>query len=278
MSVQEKLKLDMEIYIMGNTKLEFITFLSDCFKENFFETLSWGNFRRFQLLLENNNIWLNIFFILLNNEQNGDLIINNFKIFEKRNFLLMIYVVNDSKSEKQIDNMYESFLTERDKLYDGILNDDIITKNLKKITNKKINKEEFKNNLDFLIGNESNLIFKLGFIPNIVNKRTKNYKKNNDNHSLSYNLNQEIFYFTMEKEEVKSDFETLINYLIKEHFKKIRANIPNEYLNFSLDFISNDKKKNEKKEQNFLIKMSTIINYLIILYISFELFKYFAKN
>ena len=190
----------------------------------------------------------------------------------------MIYVVNDSKSEKQIDNMYESFLTERDKLYDGILNDDIITKNLKKITNKKINKEEFKNNLDFLIGNESNLIFKLGFIPNIVNKRTKNYKKNNDNHSLSYNLNQEIFYFTMEKEEVKSDFETLINYLIKEHFKKIRANIPNEYLNFSLDFISNDKKKNEKKEQNFLIKMSTIINYLIILYISFELFKYFAKN
>jgi hypothetical protein len=82
----------------------------------------------------------------------------------------------------------------------------------------------------------------------------------------------------MEKEEVKSDFETLINYLIKEHFKKIRANIPNEYLNFSLDFISNDKKKNEKKEQNFLIKMSTIINYLIILYISFELFKYFAKN
>ena len=260
MSIKEKLKLDMEIYIMGNTKLEFITFLSDCFKENFFETLSWGNFRRFQLLLENNNIWLNIFFILLNNEQNGDLIINNFKIFEKRNFLLMIYVVNDSKSEKQIDNMYESFLTERDKLYDGILNDDIITKNLKKITNKKINKEEFKNNLDFLIGNESNLIFKLGFIPNIVNKRTKNYKKNNDNHSLSYNLNQEIFYFTMEKEEVKSDFETLINYLIKEHFKKIRANIPNEYLNFSLDFISNDKKKNEKKEQNFLIKINKKIN------------------
>ena len=278
MSIKEKLKLDMEIYIMGNTKLEFITFLSDCFKENFFETLSWGNFRRFQLLLENNNIWLNIFFILLNNEQNGDLIINNFKIFEKRNFLLMIYVVNDSKSEKQIDNMYESFLTERDKLYDGILNDDIITKNLKKITNKKINHEEFKNNLDFLIGGESNLIYKLGFVPNIVNKRTKNYKKSNDNHSLSYNLNQEIFYFTMEKEEVKSDFETLINYLIKEHFKKIRANIPNEYLNFSLDFISNDKKKNEKKEQNFLIKMSTIINYLIILYISFELFKYFAKN
>jgi hypothetical protein len=278
MSNHEKLKLDMEIYIMGDTKLEFISFLSDCFKENFFETLSWGNFRRFQLLLENNNIWLNIFFVLLNNEQNGDLIINNFKIFEKRNFLLMVYIVNDSKSEKQIDNMYESFLAERDKLYDGILNDDIITKNLKKITNKKINHEEFKNNLDFLIGGESNLIYKLGFVPNIVNKRTKNYKKSNDNHSLSYNLNQEIFYFTMEKEEVKSDFETLINYLIKEHFKKIRANIPNEYLNFSLDFISNDKKKNEKKEQNFLIKMSTIINYLIILYISFELFKYFAKN
>jgi hypothetical protein len=278
MSNHEKLKLDMEIYIMGDTKLEFISFLSDCFKENFFETLSWGNFRRFQLLLENNNIWLNIFFVLLNNEQNGDLIINNFKLFEKRNFLLMVYIVNDSKSEKQINNMYESFIAERDKLYDGILNDDIITKNLKKITNKKINHEEFKNNLDFLIGGESNLIYKLGFVPNIVNKRTKNYKKSNDNHSLSYNLNQEIFYFTMEKEEVKSDFETLINYLIKEHFKKIRANIPNEYLNFSLDFISNDKKKNEKKEQNFLIKMSTIINYLIILYISFELFKYFAKN
>ena len=117
MSDHEKLKLDMEIYIMGDTKLEFISFLSDCFKENFFETLSWGNFRRFQLLLENNNIWLNIFFVLLNNEQNGDLIINNFKIFEKRNFLLMVYIVNDSKSEKQIDNMYESFLAERDKLY-----------------------------------------------------------------------------------------------------------------------------------------------------------------
>jgi hypothetical protein len=262
---------------MGDTKLEFISFLSDCFKENFFETLSWGNFRRFQLLLENNNIWLNIFFVLLNNEQNGDLIINNFKIFEKRNFLLMVYIVNDSKSEKQIDNMYESFLAERDKLYDGILNDDIITKNLKKITNKKINHEEFKNNLDFLIGGESNLIYKLGFVPNIVNKRTKNYKKSNDNHSLSYNLNQEIFYFTMEKEEVKSDFETLINYLIKEHFKRIRATIPEKYLNFSLGLISNNKKK-EKKEPNFLVKMSSIINYLIVLYISFELFKYFAKN
>ena len=277
MSNHEKLKLDMEIYIMGDNKLEFNSFLSDCFKENFFETLSWGNFRRFQLLLENNNIWLNIFFVLLNNEQNGDLIINNFKLFEKRNFLLMVYIVNDSKSEKQINNMYESFLAERDKLYDGILNDDIITKNLKKITNKKINHEEFKNNLDFLIGGESNLIYKLGFVPNIVNKRTKNYKKSNDNHSLSYNLNQEIFYFTMEKEEVKSDFETLINYLIKEHFKKIRANIPNEYLNFSLGLISNNKKK-EKKEPNFLVKMSSIINYLIVLYISFELFKYFAKN
>ena len=277
MSDHEKLKLDMEIYIMGDNKLEFNSFLSDCFKENFFETLSWGNFRRFQLLLENNNIWLNIFFVFLNNEQNGDLIINNFKLFEKRNFLLMVYIVNDSKSEKQINNMYESFIAERDKLYDGILNDDIITKNLKKITNKKINHEEFKNNLDFLIGGESNLIYKLGFVPNIVNKRTKNYKKSNDNHSLSYNLNQEIFYFTMEKEEVKSDFETLINYLIKEHFKKIRANIPNEYLNFSLDFISNNKKK-EKKEPNFLVKMSSIINYLIVLYISFELFKYFAKN
>ena len=277
MSNHEKLKLDMEIYIMGDTKLEFISFLSDCFKENFFETLSWGNFRRFQLLLENNNIWLNIFFVFLNNEQNGDLIINNFKLFEKRNFLLMVYIVNDSKSEKQIDNMYESFLAERDKLYDGILNDDIITKNLKKITNKKINHEEFKNNLDFLIGGESNLIYKLGFVPNIVNKRTKNYKKSNDNHSLSYNLNQEIFYFTMEKEEVKSDFETLINYLIKEHFKRIRATIPEKFLNFSLSLISNNK-KNEKKEPNFLVKMSSIINYLIVLYISFELFKYFAKN
>ena len=277
MSNHEKLKLDMEIYIMGDTKLEFISFLSDCFKENFFETLSWGNFRRFQLLLENNNIWLNIFFVFLNNEQNGDLIINNFKLFEKRNFLLMVYIVNDSKSEKQIDNMYESFLAERDKLYDWILNDDIITKNLKKITNKKINHEEFKNNLDFLIGGESNLIYKLGFVPNIVNKRTKNYKKSNDNHSLSYNLNQEIFYFTMEKEEVKSDFETLINYLIKEHFKRIRATIPEKFLNFSLSLISNNK-KNEQKEPNFLVKMSSIINYLIVLYISFELFKYFAKN
>ena len=277
MSVHEKLKLDMEIYIMGDNKLEFNSFLSDCFKENFFETLSWGNFRRFQLLLENNNIWLNIFFVFLNNEQNGDLIINNFKLFEKRNFLLMVYIVNDSKSEKQINNMYESFIAERDKLYDGILNDDIITKNLKKITNKKINHEEFKNNLDFLIGGESNLIYKLGFVPNIVNKRTKNYKKSNDNHSLSYNLNQEIFYFTMEKEEVKSDFETLINYLIKEHFKRIRATIPEKFLNFSLSLISNNK-KNEKKEPNFLVKMSSIINYLIVLYISFELFKYFAKN
>jgi hypothetical protein len=45
---------------MGEMKIEFMCFLGECFKDNFFETLSWGNFRRFQLILSNKKNWINI--------------------------------------------------------------------------------------------------------------------------------------------------------------------------------------------------------------------------
>ena len=52
-----------------------------------------------------------------------DLIVTNFKLYEKRNLLLMFYTMGDQKSEKNVETLYDNFLAERNKIYEGILND-----------------------------------------------------------------------------------------------------------------------------------------------------------
>jgi hypothetical protein len=266
-------RLDLEIYVMGEMKLEFMTFLGECFKENFIETLSWGNFRRFQLVISDKNSWLNVHFIHLKNEVNADILINSFKIYEKRNFTLLLYNPNDQKNEKQIDSLYESLILERNKFYEGILNEDQVNKNLKKFTsdtnfkNLKINSTDLIKNLRFLTENEGqNLIYKIGFYPNLVNKKTKNLKKHDSNNL--YELNNEIFQI---KDEEPTDFSGLMNFILKENFAKFRVDDSNQNIKNFFEVINfNPKtkpKQKTKKADNKMQYFVKVIDWLIVIYI-----------
>lgn len=83
MSILNK-RLDVEIFVIGSMKNEFISFLSDVFKQSFAETFSWGNYNRYQLTIEKKNLWMNLFFICLKNDKNLDIMMDSFKILEKR--------------------------------------------------------------------------------------------------------------------------------------------------------------------------------------------------
>ena len=279
MSTAISSRFDMEIFLMGDMKLDFVSFLSDCFGDNFAETLSWGNFRRFQLMVPSKERRLSVYFILLSNEQSVDLIINNFKMYEKRSLLLMLYNINEQKSEKHVDSLINTFLFERDKVYEGIFNKEIMEQNIKKISvsSMKIDEGELKKNLSFLTNYEGNLIYKIGFLPNLVNKKTKSYKKNtttNSNEGLLYDLNQEIFYMTIEGEDVKINFEGLLNYLVKEHFKLLK--IENKYKKYEIGKKEKDDKKKNKDITGSNTKgIAKGINFLIVLYIAIAIYKYF---
>ena len=269
-------KLDMEIYLLGDMKNEFINYLSEVFKtnNNFIETLSWGNFRRFKLTIDNQKLWLNIYFILLNDEQNIDIIINNFKIFEKRNFMIILYNFNDSKSIKNVDVLYNNFILERNNLYDGILDDENINKNIKKIAgDKPLNLNNLKEELQFLVNeNENNLIYKIIFSPNLIKKKKKNIKKNfnknnNENENILYDINQKIFCYTNENTEIYGNFYNLINFLLMEYFKfnKIKVNDPNFKLN---NFVP---KKNEKFFEKYTNKIILSINVIIVIFFIYQI-------
>ena len=257
-------------------KLDFISFLSDCFRDNFEETLSWGNFRRFQLLIPNKDNWLSIYFVLFSNEQSIDLIVNNFKMYEKRSILLMMYNINEQKSEKHIDSLVNSFLFERDKVYEGIFNKDIMEQNLKKISlsSSKIDPTELKKNLNFLVDyeNNSNLVYKIGFMPNLVNKKTKNYKKIVNNDNLLYDIGQEIFFANIDGEDVKTNFEGLLNFLVREHFRLMKIE---EKIQFQLDK-KVDVKETKKKKKNFMKIIVKWIDWLIVLYLAIAIYKFFV--
>ena len=269
-------RIDMEIFLLGDMKLDFISFLSDCFRDNFEETLSWGNFRRFQLLIPNKDNWLSIYFVLFSNEQSIDLIVNNFKMYEKRSILLMMYNINEQKSEKHIDSLMNSFLFERDKVYEGIFNKDIMDQNLKKISlsSSKIDPTEIKKNLNFLVDyeNNSNLVYKIGFMPNLVNKKTKNYKKIVNNDNLLYDIGQEIFFANIDGEDVKTNFEGLLNFLVREHFRLMKIE---EKIQFQLDK-KVDVKETKKKKKNFMKIIVKWIDWLIVLYLAIAIYKFFV--
>jgi hypothetical protein len=273
-------RLDLEIYVMGDMKYEFVNFLEECFKNNFYESISWGNFKRFQLVLSNESNWVNIYFIIVT-ESSYDVLINSFKIFEKKNFTLLFYNANDQKSEKNIDSLYDNLIFERNKLYEGILNEDNFNKNIKKIDEKSISNtiyEEVKKGMKFLADEEDQLIYKIGFYPNLMNKKSKMMKKNEQN--VVYEIDNEIF---LTSEEDKSTFYGLFSFLLKSHFEQFKL----------------DKFKNDKNMKNFIdvMKINTkakvnpetvkkdlpvssflrAVNFFIILYIVVCSYKYFFE-
>jgi len=269
-------RLDLEIYLMGEMKYEYLNFLGECYKDNFCESLSWGNFRRFQLTLIGKKTWINIYFILLKSEMSADVLINTFKAYEKRNFTLILYNEHDQKSKKSAELIQENLIFERNKFYEGILNDNSIKKNMKKLSEEQadlvtdIDTETLKDNLKFLINNEKSLITKIGFLPNQTNKKTKNVKKNDLNYS--YEIDSPIFYI---EEYGKLVFNEVLSFLITEHFNILNLK-EKEYEQFLKVIIEYGKNKNiseenkEKKNQgnnfylNYIIKS---IDWIILFYI-----------
>lgn len=236
-------RLDLEVYIMGEMKYEFMSFLGECYKENFCETLSWGNFRRFQLTLIGKKNWINIYFILLKNELTADVLINTFKAYEKRNSTLIFYNAHDQKSKKAAETLQESLIFERNKFYEGILNDNSVKKNLKKLSeeqtelNTDADTETLKENLKYLVDNEHTLIHKIGFSPNQTNKKTKNVKKSDN--SACYELDSQIFNLD---ESEKSVFNEVVNFMVAEHFNKLSVK-EKEYEQFLKVIVEYSKQK-----------------------------------
>ncbi len=241
-------RLDLEIYLMGEMKYEYLNFLGECYKDNFCESLSWGNFRRFQLTLIGKKTWINIYFILLKSEMSADVLINTFKAYEKRNFTLILYNEHDQKSKKSAELIQENLIFERNKFYEGILNDNSIKKNMKKLSEEQadlvtdIDTETLKDNLKFLINNEKSLITKIGFLPNQTNKKTKNVKKNDLNYS--YEIDSPIFYI---EEYGKLVFNEVLSFLITEHFNILNLK-EKEYEQFLKVIIEYGKNKNISEE------------------------------
>lgn len=259
-------RLDIEIYVMGDMKLEFMVFLGDCFKNDFVETLSWGNFRRFQLVLSRNNTWINLFFIVIKNESASDILINCFKIFEKRNFIMLMYNLNDKKTEK-VDALFDNLIAEKNKFYEDILKDESITKNYQKIQNDGskspvVSEKEIKIDLNYLTSTKDTLIYKIGFQPNITNKKTKNIKKNDVS---SYDIEDSIF--TLNEGE-KIDFNNLFEFIVKHFFEKF--SIDTKYLNDIVDLDERNSENNKLavKEND----KSTVSNFMKIVHLSIFLY------
>ncbi len=286
-------RLDMEVYVMGEMKIEFMHFLGECFKDNFFETLSWGNFRRFQLILSGKKSWINLHFIFLRNEMSADVLINTFKIYEKRNFTLLLYNAHDQKKEKQIDTLYDSLISERNKFYEGILSDESIDQNLKKLSVEntmnelKITADSLKNNLKFLTGDscEENLVYKIGFYANSTNRKTKNIKRADGN--STYNISNDIFYIP--GNEVTSDFSDLVSFLLVEHFKKLKISSGNSNSNSNSNTLNNfieilkfqqmdeSKSSSVSKPKKMMYFIKTI-DWLIVIYILSSFYKFIIDN
>jgi len=268
-------RLDIEIYVMGDMKLEFMVFLGDCFKNDFVETLSWGNFRRFQLVLSHNNTWINLFFIVIKNESASDILINCFKIFEKRNFIMLMYNLNDKKTEK-VDALFDNLIADKNKFYEDILKDESITKNYQKIQNDGskspvVSEKEIKIDLNYLTSTKDTLIYKIGFQPNITNKKTKNIKKNDVS---SYDIEDSIF--TLNEGE-KIDFNNLFEFIVKHFFEKF--SIDTKYLNDIVDLDERNSENNKlavkENDKSIVSNFMKIVHLSIFLYILICFYKFY---
>lgn len=276
-------RLDIEIYLMGDMKYDLMSFLGECYKEDFFETLSWGNFRRFQLSLSNKKNWINIYFIILKNENTSDILINTFKIYEKRTINLLLYNAFDQKSKKNAELLEENLLCDRNKIFDGILNDNNMKKNMKKLADEEelnvdVDTETLKENLNYLTDNENTLIYNVGFFPSQTNKKTKNIKKNDSN--SQYDLESNLFSY---EENEKNNFPSLLKFIITEYFNKLK--IDEKEYSYFLEVILESKKNGENYLSNFARKnnfglLGMIMKYIdwIILFYIFVCFYNFLLN
>lgn len=331
-------RLDLEMFLIGEMKTEFLNYLSEVFKDDFVESLSWGHFRRFQLTISEKNKWININFIMLKNEENLDLLINTFKIFEKKNLVLNLYNANDQKSDKKVETLTEEFNQQKEKVYDGILKDDNIKKSTEKIkTSYKLNcLEKIKNNnsnvviknnnnngsnefnaevlnynttrikdsLAYLENDSSNILVKVGFYPNTMNRKTKLIKKNDTNNA--YSKEDMIFELEDIEKDYYLDFSGLFTTLLSMYFsnfdikntkvnsfikliKRVNNNnneddtdsnsskneIDSEENSGIISGSNNSKKKSKRYFYSGVIDVIVkIVDWLIVVYISYSLYKF----
>lgn len=305
MSILNK-RLDVEIFVIGSMKNEFISFLSDVFKQSFAETFSWGNYNRYQLTIEKKNLWMNLFFICLKNDKNLDIMMDSFKILEKKSLILYLYngteIKKDSKEIPYVENADEEFLNLKSKLYQGVLIEENFNKTCDKIKSyiKDLgshNHEELRNNLKMLDPKNDDILFKIGMCQNSILKKSKLVKKNDVQSSsnledLCFKTN---FYNKENMEDDKTDILTILQFVVKRHIELSHINETNiifldmiphlskntinsiKLLNDKNDEISmkkedyDNKRKIGNKIQDILIKS---VDWLIILYISFCLYKF----
>ena len=284
-------RIDIEIFLIGDIKLELLNFLGESYKENFNESLSWGHFRRFQLTLSHESNWLNIIFVLLKNDENLDLIINSFKIIEKKSPLLILYNINEEKSEKQASELIQLFIEKRNKIYKGISEDENIRLNSEKINasykylnsikdslkinDSLLNTNELKDKIKYVESNS--LFYKVGFIPNAINKKTKIIKKNDSN--CAYNVNDEIFFIgDNPTDDSAITFNTIIELITNDYFKNY--SISKEKMTiFNSVFSSSDKGTNmlnedkETKKEKVFGNIRKLIDIGLIVFVSYIIYK-----
>lgn len=350
-------RLDVEIFLLGDMKHEFLNYLSEIFKSDFVESLSWGHFRRFQLTISEKSTWININFIMLKNDRNLDILLHTFKIFEKKNLVLLLYNANDHKKERSnIESIIDDFTTQKMLIYDGILNEETIKKNSDKIkTSYKLlncntdnlkgkekpnetskldstkdykqvdnpndqfnsdllnyNAEKLKSTLKYLDSNSNNLLIKVGFYPNTMNKKTKMIKKNETNNA--YSIEDEIFEIKLDNENVSNsdgedyilDFSNLFASLLKKHFDvfQIKGNKSKAFLKLLRNLNASTNKSTDTEEEtyvesesndsgssnakvevskkkykrlvfsNFIDMVVKSIDWIIVFYISYTLYKF----
>ena len=137
--------------------------------------------------------------------------------------------------------------------------------------------EGIKSNLKFLTDNssEENLIYKIGFYPNLTNKKTKNIKKADVN--TSYEVNGDYFYISGQEETC--GFDGLLEFILIESFKKLRIN---QNLTGFLEVIKFSPRGQQvvqgKKPKKKLIYFLKIIEWMIVLYILVSFYKFIIDH
>lgn len=274
-------RVDIEVFLVGDIKLEFLNFLAECYKANFTESLSWGTFRRFQLSIINNETWLNLFFVLLKNDEDVDVVINSFKIFEKKSPLIVMYNANEEKSEKYAVEIIELFKSKKEKMLSGIGEDKMLKSTYDKINStykylssikqatsaefeiENVKSEAVKDKLSYIEDNK--ICYKVGFISNSINKKTRLVRKSEGNNA-AYSLDDDIFFINEEIESSSAEpcsFKELLQVIVGDYL--VSFNQKSENFNFSIDN-SNDKSATEKQGSNTFnsSKSSKLFHYMRI--------------
>ena len=226
MSKSSKERFDFNFYLLGDLKQEFIFFLSESYKQNFIETLSWGNFKRYQLILKDDSNWLNIIFNVFKQDSDVSVLLNNFKVFEKRNPVIILFNPSDKTSSSSCESIFNNIISEKNKFYGSI--DSEVSEHLKMIYKEDKPTEYLKktsHNLKFVNSDQQDLVIKLGFIPNMSVKKIKSTKKGDSSfYSLTTN--------TFELAGSKVNFIEVMQHLVAQQLNLLMMNRdPEEILN-----------------------------------------------